>query len=59
MLEGVADARDRYLRFLTTGGSDYPLALLRGAGVDLEAREPYEATLRAIERKLDDLEALL
>ena len=59
VLEGVADARDRYLRFLTTGGSDYPLALLRGAGVDLEAREPYEATLRAIERKLDDLEALL
>jgi oligoendopeptidase F len=52
-------ARDRYLRFLSAGGSDYPLQLLREAGVDLTRPEPYEATMRAMTRALDRLEALL
>ena len=52
-------ARDRYLRFLSSGGSDYPLQLLRDAGVDLTRPEPYEATMGAMSRALDRLEALL
>ena len=59
VLEDRSDARDRYLRFLGTGGSDYPLDLLRRAGVDLESPEPYERTYRAIESRLDRLEELL
>ncbi len=52
-------ALERYTRFLASGGSDYPLQLLRHAGVDLESPAPYEATFRAVEGKLDALEALL
>ncbi|HEX5044485.1 MAG TPA: oligoendopeptidase F [Candidatus Polarisedimenticolaceae bacterium] len=52
-------ARDRYLRFLSAGGSDYPLQLLRDAGVDLTRPEPYQATMGAMSRALDRLEALL
>ena len=52
-------ARERYLRFLSAGGSDYPLQLLRDAGVDLTRPEPYEATMGAMSRALDRLEALL
>ena len=52
-------APERYTRFLASGGSDYPLEILRSAGVDLESPAPYDATFRAMDRKLDALEALL
>jgi oligoendopeptidase F len=57
--EGREGARDRYLKFLTTGGSDYPLELLRGAGVDLEAAGPYFSAMNAMSRNMDRLETLL
>ena len=44
-------ARERYLTLLRSGGSDYPMELLRKAGIDL--REPD--TVRAIVDQLDDL----
>ena len=44
-------ARDRYLDLLRAGGSDYPMALLKRAGVDLS--EPH--TVDAVVRQLDDL----
>jgi len=59
VLAGRPGARDRYARFLESGGSDYPLELLRRAGVDLETPAPYEATFRAMDAKLDALETLL
>ena len=59
VVAGSEDAQRRYLTFLKSGSSADPLELLRRAGVDLEAPEPYDAAFRAIERKLDDLEALL
>ncbi len=45
------EARERYLTLLRAGGSDYPMELLRGAGIDLS--EPD--TVRAIVDQLDDL----
>jgi oligoendopeptidase F len=59
VLSGRSGAPERYTRFLASGGSDYPLTLLRQAGVDLESPAPYEATFRAVDAKLDALEALL
>ena len=44
-------ARSRYLDLLRAGGSDYPMALLKRAGVDLS--EPH--TVDAVVRHLDDL----
>ena len=44
-------AVDRYLELLRSGGSDYPMALLARAGVDLSA----PATVRAVVDQLDDL----
>ncbi|HSC27824.1 MAG TPA: oligoendopeptidase F, partial [Vicinamibacterales bacterium] len=45
------DARDRYLTLLRAGGSDYPMELLRRAGIDLNLPN----TVRAIVDQLDDL----
>ena len=59
VLSEMPGARERYLTFLSSGGSDYPLELLRRAGVDLTQPEPYEATMGAMSRALDRLEALL
>jgi oligoendopeptidase F len=59
VLGGVDGARDRYQTFLSAGGSDYPLELLRSAGVDLEAEAPYRRTFEAIDRAMDRLEGLL
>ena len=52
-------AHERYLAFLESGASDYPLEILRRAGVDLESPAPYDATFKTMERKVDMLEALL
>ncbi len=52
-------ARERYLAFLRSGGSDYPLALLRNAGIDLEQPAPYRQTFAAIEARLNQLEELV
>jgi oligoendopeptidase F len=51
-------ARVRYLEFLSSGGSDYPLELLRRAGVDLESRVPYDDAFATIGRQLDALESM-
>ena len=52
-------AVDRYLRFLRSGSSDYSIALLRDAGVDLSTPAPVQEALDTFGRYLDDLEALL
>jgi oligoendopeptidase F len=59
VLDGAAGARERYLEFLASGGSDYPLELLRRAGVDLESAEPYELAFRTIEDHVERLERSL
>jgi hypothetical protein len=41
-----APARDRYLSFLSSGSSDYSIALLRGAGVDLSTPQPVATPRR-------------
>jgi oligoendopeptidase F len=49
--EGRAAARQRYLDLLAAGGSDYPMELLKRAGVDLGKPE----TVRAVIEQLDVL----
>ena len=52
-------AVDRYLEFLGSGGSDYPINLLRRAGVDMEKPEPVQQALQVFTELLDQLEKLL
>ena len=48
-----------YLRFLTTGGSDYPLEELKIAGVDLTKPDAVRSALRVFDETVDELAALL
>lgn len=52
-------AVERYTNFLKSGGSDYPLELLKKAGVDLSKPEPVEDALKMFESVLEELEKLL
>ena len=54
--EGSEDARDAYLSYLASGGSDYSIRLLQQAGVDMTSREPFDTTFRKFHECLDDLE---
>jgi len=59
VLAGDAGARDRVLAFLSAGGSDDPIALLRRAGVDLGTAEPFERTVARVERAMTEIESIL
>jgi oligoendopeptidase F len=52
-------AREAYLGFLKAGSSDYPLEILRKAGVDMTTPAPIEAAMRRFERLMDEFEKLL
>jgi oligoendopeptidase F len=51
-------ARERYLTLLSSGGSDYPLALLEKAGVDLTSPEAIEAGLAEFESIVSEMERI-
>ncbi len=49
----------RYIAFLSSGGSDYPIELLKQAGVDLTKKESILSALDVFEASVDELAALL
>ena len=53
ILSNEDKAVERYLRFLSSGGSDYSLNILRRAGVDLTGEEPFERTMKFFEERLN------
>ncbi len=52
-------AVDKYIEFLKSGGSNYPLELLKTTGVDLSSPQPVQDALLVFEKTLDELEELL
>jgi len=54
----TGDAED-YLKFLSTGGSDYPLEELKIAGVDLTNPETVNNAMKVFADALDEFEQLL
>ena len=51
--EGV----ERFLNLLRAGGSDYPMNLLKRAGVDLSTPGPAEAVVAQLDKRVSQLEA--
>ncbi len=49
----------RYLGFLKSGGSRFPVETLREAGVDMSTPAPVQATLDLFSRRVAELEALI
>jgi oligoendopeptidase F len=56
---GDQAAKERYLKFLSAGGSKYPIDLLREAGVDMTTDEPLDLTIKTMNAVMDQMEAIL
>ncbi len=52
-------AADAYIEFLKTGESDYPIELLKIAGVDMSTPAPIEQAMDKFKSLLDELEKLV
>ena len=52
-------AVDRYLKFLSSGGSDFPVELLKIAGVDLSKPDAVISGMKVFESTLEEFEELM
>jgi oligoendopeptidase F len=59
ILQEGQPAVDRYLKFLSSGSSDYSIELLKKAGVDMTSPEPVRQALQLFESHLSQMEQLL
>jgi oligoendopeptidase F len=59
ILSGDRDALAKTVAFLSAGGSDYPVAILKRAGVDMTTTEPFDRTMAAMNRAMDQVEQIL
>ncbi|MGL5752844.1 MAG: oligoendopeptidase F [Paraclostridium sp.] len=55
ILENGKQSVDKYINFLKSGGSEYPLEQLRAAGVDMEKKEAVEDALKIFEELVGKL----
>lgn len=59
LLNGNKAVQKKYLDFLSSGGSDYSIPLLKKAGVDMTASEPFDLCIAKMNRALDEMEKIL
>ncbi|NQU21581.1 MAG: oligoendopeptidase F [Candidatus Nealsonbacteria bacterium] len=59
ILSGEEGAVGRTIEFLSAGGSDYPVAILKRAGVDMMTSDPFDRTMVVMNRVMDQIEEIL
>ncbi|GAC1434454.1 MAG: oligoendopeptidase F [Terriglobales bacterium] len=59
VLAGEPGATARYLKFISSGRSKYPIELLKDAGVDMTTGEPLDLTVKKMNQVMDEMEKLL
>ncbi len=59
ILAGEEGAVDRFMEMISAGGSDYPVNLLKKAGVDLTTSEPFDYAMKSMNLLMDQVEEIL
>ena len=59
IVHGTQADIDRYLDYLKAGNSDYPLNVIKKAGVDMTTSAYLDAAFRIFEERLNELETLI
>ena len=59
ILNEGAEARDNYIEFLKSGSSNYPVELLKIAGVDMASPEPVKMAMETFKNLVDEFEKLM
>ncbi len=59
ILSGEPGAVAKTIEFLSAGGSAYPIQILKNTGVDMTASDPFDRTMAAMNRMMDEIEKIL
>jgi oligoendopeptidase F len=59
VLANEKGAREKYIQFLSTGSSKYPIDMLKDAGVDMTGPAPVQATMKKFGELVDQMDKLL
>ena len=59
ILEEGEPARERFLDMLRSGSNDYPIELLKKAGIDMTSPQPIYDAIEVFDGLVDELEAAL
>ncbi len=59
VMKNEPGAKERYMKLLSAGSSDYPYEMVKAAGVDLATPAPYAAVATRMNRIMDEIEAIL
>ena len=59
IVHGSDEDREKYLGFLKAGSSDYPVEIMKNAGVDMTKPDYLEAAFASFEKRLDEFEKLI
>lgn len=59
ILNKEAGAIDKYMTFLSAGGSKYPIELLKDAGVDMTSPVPFDKTMKMMNWAMDEIEKIM
>lgn len=59
VMSGDKKATEKYIEFLSAGGSAYPIDLLKKAGVDMTTSEPFDKTIASMNKVMDEIEKIL
>lgn len=59
IINGSQEDKDKYIAYLSAGNSDYPLEVMKKAGVDMTQEDYLNDAFKVFERRLDELEELI
>jgi oligoendopeptidase F len=59
VLKGGDAERARYLSVLKAGGSDFPIEILKKAGLDMTSPAPYEAAIKRFDDLVVEMEKIV
>ncbi|MCD6116009.1 oligoendopeptidase F [bacterium] len=52
-------AKEKVIKFLSAGCSEYPIDVLKVAGVDMNSLEPFDLTVKYVNNVMDEIEKIL
>lgn len=58
-LQGDKETIKRFMKFISSGSSEYPVELLKEAGVDMTTSQPFDLTMQKMNRVMDEMEEIL
>ncbi|MEE9602683.1 MAG: M3 family metallopeptidase, partial [Thermoguttaceae bacterium] len=59
IIGGKKGAVQRTMEFLSAGGADHPVEILKKAGVDMTTSKPFDKTMTSMNRIMDQIEEIL